>query len=386
VLLVKHAGTARFAYNWGLRERIDRFEKNEGKDKFTTAIEQHKELNALKETFPWMYEVSKCAPQEALRNLDRAFKNFWRSRKTGTGFPKFKRRGVHDGFRLTGTIKVNEKSVVLPRLGKIRSKEATAKFRGRALSATVTREADRWYVSLAVERERSDPAPVTGPVVGVDLGLSTFATLSDGERIEAPKPLARSLRLLTRRQRFHSKKTKSSNNRRKSGRCLARLHRRIKYTRLDFLHKLTTRLTRTKSVIVVEDLAVKNMLKNRKLSRAISDVGWGEFRRQLEYKTEWYGSRLVVANRFFPSSKTCSSCSAVKETLPLSEREFVCEACGVVLDRDLNAALNLARLGSTGSSPGSDACGETTAGLVGRSTGRRPRRNRNETVRGVPRG
>jgi putative transposase len=382
IALARHAGTARFAYNWGLRERIERFEKNEGAARFTNAIAQHRELNALKESrFPWMYEVSKCAPQEALRDLDRAFKNFRRGRDSGrkTGFPKFKCRGVHDSFRLTGSIKTRERSVVLPVLGEMRVKEATGKLRGRILSATVTREADRWYVSLAVERERPEPSPVLGPVVGIDLGLVAFAVLSDGERVSAPN-------LLARRQRRHARRVKGSNNRKRSARRLARLHRRIHYRRLDFLHKLTTRLARTKSVIVVEDLAVGNMTKNKSLSRSISDVGWSEFRRQLTYKTKWYGSRLVVADRFLPSSKTCSSCSAVKTELELSEREFVCQTCGVALDRDLNAAKNLARFAerATESSSGSDACGETT---VGRAEGasrdapearRRPRRDRKD--------
>ncbi len=386
-VLARHAGTARFAYNWGLRDRIDRFKKNEGDAKFTKATEQHRKLVILKKTeFSWMRQVSKCAPQEALRDLDRAFNNFWRGRKARcrVGFPRFKRRGVRDSFRLQGpTIRTGGRFVVLPVLGKIRSKELTTKFSGRILSATISREADRWFVSFAVERERPDPAPIVGSVVGVDLGLTTFAVVatadgSEVERVTPQKPLANALRQLARAQRKHVRKIRGSINRRKSAMRIARIHRKVKNRRKDFLHKFTTRLARTKSVIVIEDLKVANLLKNRSVSRAILDAGWGEARRQLVYKTKWYGSRLVVADQFYPSSKICSSCGTVKATLSLKDREFVCEACGVVVDHDGNAGRNLAQLGSTGSSPGSDACAvETTAELAGRSAGRRPRgRNR----------
>jgi putative transposase len=202
-----------------------------------------------------MYEVSKCAPQEALRNLDRTFRNFVRARKAGRscGFPRFKRKGIDDAFRLTGSIRVLGRGVRLPRLGAIRSKEGTEKFRGRILSATVRREADRWYVSLTVEVERAAPEPVVGPVVGVDLGLNSFAVVSDGEReetIEAPKPLGRQLQLLRRRSKRHSRKRRGSRNRARSAVGLARRHRRIRNVRTDFLHKLSTTLARTKSVVV----------------------------------------------------------------------------------------------------------------------------------------
>jgi len=164
ILLKKHAGCARFAWNRGLAERIKLWEQ---KGKTTNAIEQHRELNRLKKTnCPWMYEVSKCAPQESLRDLDRAFKNFFDGR---ANFPKFKKKGIHDSFRLTGAIKVLPKHVQLPRLGKVRVKETTAKFKGKVLSATVSREADRWYVSLAVEVEIPDPLPVQGKPVGIDI-------------------------------------------------------------------------------------------------------------------------------------------------------------------------------------------------------------------------
>ena len=336
VLLKKHAGCARFAWNWGLAERIRLWEQ-EGKA--TNAIEQHRELNRLKRTdYLWMYEVSKCAPQEALRNLDRAFRNFFEGR---ANFPRFKKKGIHDSFRLTGTIKVFPKHVQLPRLGKVRVKEETAKFKGKILSATVSREADRWYVSLAVEVEIPNPLPVQGDLVGIDRGLIHFAVLSTGEKVEAPKSLEKSLKKLCRLSRQLSRKQKGSKNRKKAALRLARLHCKIKNQRRDFLHKLSTWLAKTKSAIVVEDLAVKNMIRNKHLSRHIADAGWSEFRRMLEYKTKWYGSRLVVAPRFYPSSRRCSECGYVLLELKLSTRHWVCPECGAIHDRDVNAAINL---------------------------------------------
>lgn len=354
-LLAKHAGVSRFAYNWGLARRIALWEQEK---KCTNAIEQHRELNRLKRTeFPWMYEVSKCAPQEALRDLDRAFRNFFRGHKTGrkVGFPKFKRKWRRDSFRLTGVIRVLERHVQLPRLGNVRVKETTA-VRGRILSATVSREADRWFVSLTVEQEIADPEPVAGPAVGIDVGLTHFATVvgSDGEvvKVEPPKPLNRYLKLLRRRQRKHSRKQKGSHNRQKSALRLARLHRRIRNIRGDFLHKLSTELAKTKSIIAVEDLNVSGLLKNKSFARHIADVGWAEFRRQLGYKTGLYGSRLVVANRFFPSSKTCSACGAVQDRMAVDVREWICPECAKRHDRDVNAARNLLALVGQASLPG----------------------------------
>jgi putative transposase len=391
VLSAKHAGCARFAWNWALGERIFRNARSEsrrsslsrdrcaiagrdrecqGEARFTNAIEQHRELNARKGTeWPWMYEVSKCAPQEALRDLDRAFRNFVRARRAGRafGFPRFKRKGIDDAFRLTGSIRVRSRTVQLPRLGAIRTKEGTQKFQGRILSATVRREAERWYVSLTVEAERPDPEPIVGPVAGVDLGLHSFATISDGvggEVVAAPKPLGCCLRRLRRRSRAHSCKTRGSSNRRQSAVRLARLHRRIRNMRVDFLHKLSTRLAKTKSVVVLEQLNVRGLVRNGHLARHISDAGWGDFRRMLEYKSRWYGSKVVLAPRFLASSKTCSECGHVLESLALSHRKWICPACGVEHDRDSNAARNLVAWyqRATGSSPGSDACGEPSGG------------------------
>lgn len=360
ILLAKHAGCARFAFNWGLQKRIALYELEK---KSTNAIEQHRLLNSLKGTeFPWMYEVSKCAPQEALRDLDRAFQNFFRGLKTGQqiGFPTFKRKGDRDSFRLTGTIKVQGKKLQLPRFGILTFKEiATPK--GKILSATITREADRWYACLTIEHEIPEPAPVQGEPVGVDVGLTCFAALSNGEKIYAPKPLDKKLKRLRRLSKQLSRKIKGSNNRKKAALRLSRLHRKIRNIRKDFLHKETTNLAKTKSVIVLENLDVKKMLTNRTLSRKISDAGWNEFCRMLEYKTKWYGSKLIIAPKFYPSSKICSTCGERVSTLPLSVRQWQCAGCNSKHDRDINAAINLLKL-STGSSPGIDACGDTPGG------------------------
>jgi putative transposase len=364
LLLIKHAGVARFAYNWGLAQRIELYEKEK---KYTNAIEQHKLLNSLKATqFPWMYEVSKCAPQEALRDLDKAFKNFFRGLKKSqnVGFPKFKKKGYHDSFRLTGTIKIKDSEIQLPRLGSIKLKE-DPNVEGNILSATLSREADRWYISITIEKEIPTPEPKKGEIVGIDVGLDSFVTLSNEEKKVAPKPLKKKIKRLKRLSKQHSRKIKGSKNCKKSALKLARQHRKIRNTRKDFLHKLSTELTKTKSVIIVEDLDIKSMLQGpNKLNRAIHDVSWGEFRRMLEYKTMWYGSKLVVVPKYYPSSKQCSNCGFLTDKMPLSIREWDCQCCNSHHDRDINAAKNLKNF-YTGSSPGIYACGDSSGGGTG---------------------
>lgn len=362
ILLAKHAGAARFAYNWGLGRRIKQYERDKTS---SNGILQHKELNAIKKTeLPWMYEVSKCAAQEALRDLDRAYQNFFRGLKQGKkiGFPKFRKKGQNDRFRLTGTIKVLEKSIQLPRLESVRLKER-ARVSGRILSATVSREADRWFASLTVEQEILEPQKISGEAVGVDVGLNAFATYSNGTKILSPKPLNKNLRRLKKLSKQHSRKVKGSNNRKKMSLKLARLHCRVKNIRTDHLHQTSSQLAKTKSVIILEDLAVSGMVQNSRLSRHIADAGWGEFRRQLEYKCQWYGSKLVIAPRFFPSSKLCSNCGVKREVLKLHERQWTCETCGTQHDRDINAAKNLLSW-STVSSTEINACRESSGGVV----------------------
>lgn len=331
---LKHAGAARYAYNWGLRRYQEEYAAGR---KTPSAISLHKELNALKQTdLPWMYEVSKCAPQEALRNLEKGFKNFFHKvtlKKAGQwkgklGYPKFKskKKGI-GSFRLTGAIHVSEKHVQLPRLGTLRLKEKkyipTSDV--KILSATVSEQAGRWFVSIQIEQDIADPIPAQGSSIGVDLGIKRLATVSDGRTIENPKALRNNLKKLRRLSRRHSRTLKGSQNRRCVTRQLARQHARIANIRQDALHKATSSLVaKTKlesecpQSIVIEDLNVSGMLKNRKLSRAIADVGLYEFRRQLTYKSELAGSSIKVVSRWYPSSKTCSACGWIDEDQTLS--------------------------------------------------------------------
>ena len=333
--LFRHAGAARFVYNWGLEQK--QRARQEGR-KAPNAIELHRQLNDLKRTeLGWLYGVSKCAPQEALRDLDRAFGNFFKRRAR---YPRFKsRKRSTPSFRLTGSIRARGRHVQLPRLGRLKLKEES-RVKGKVLAATVRERAGKWFVSIRVEQEiavRENQAPT----VGVDLSVNRLATLSDGAAFDGPKALPRKLSLLRRVSRTLARRVPGSKRRERVKRRLARLHYRIGCIREDALHKLTTHLARNYGAIGVEDLNVSGMLRNHRLARAIADCGFGEFRLQLEYKCVWYGSKLVVHDRFFPSSKTCSRCGHVKDELPLSERVYRCDGCGLVLDRDRNAARNL---------------------------------------------
>ena len=214
-----------------------------------------------------------------------------------------------------------------------------------------------------VEQEWIPPKPIEAEGVGIDVGLTCFVALSTGEKIKAPKPLSKKLNKLKRLSKQHSRKEKGSKNRKKSALKLARLHRKIRNIRHDFLHQTTTKLAKTKSVLAVEDLDVKGMM-NKGLGRQISDVSWSAFYRMLEYKSEWYGSKVIKAPRFFPSSKICSECHIIVEHMPLELRRWTCPCCKKNHDRDINAAINLINY-ATGSSPGSYACGDPSGGGTG---------------------
>ena len=364
----RHAGAGRWAYNWGLARKVEAYRNGE---KVPSAIDLHRELNVLKQgELSWMYEVSKCAPQEALRNLDQAYAHFFRrvkekkaGRKIQAGFPKFKsKRNGLGGFRLTGAIHIFDNAIQLPRLGRLRLKE-----RGylpadgvHLLNATVRERAGRWFVSVQVEKEIPNPKASYQPVVGVDLGILALATISDGTRIENPHALKRDLRKIKRLQRVVSRRQKGSANREKAVRQLARAHLRVANVRKDALHQVTSWLARTKSAVVLEDLNVSGMVKNHHLAQAILDVGFSEFRRQMVYKGQWYGCQVILANPFYPSSKRCSQCGHIKVKMDLSERVYICDHCGWKIDRDLNAAINLEQL-ATGSSPERYACEESVS-------------------------
>lgn len=350
--LARAAGVARFAYNYGLAAWKRQYEAGEKPSAF--AIK--KQFNAVKhEQFPWSTEVTKCAAEGAFANLGKAFANFFRrvKQKSGRpGYPKFKRKGQHDAFAVANDkFRLDGCRVNLPKIGWVRTREGL-RFTGKIMGGVVSCDAGRWFLSVQVDCGDIEARPHGGPVVGVDVGLTTFATIHDGtttEQVHAPKPLAKAQRRLRRANRRLARRARrgqsASNRCRVARRQVARLHRRVRDIRNDFLHTLTSRLARTKSVVVVEDLCVRGMQRLRPLARAISDAGFAEFRRQLRYKTVLHGSRLVVADRWFPSSKACSTCGVVKDSLALAERTFTCHACGAVLDRDENAATNLRTLG-----------------------------------------
>ena len=376
--LRSHAGAARFAWNWGLAKCKERYE---AESTWYSAIGLHKLWNAEKKADPalaWWGENSKCACQEAFRDLDRALRDFTASKKglrkgKRLGFPLFKKRGrCRDSFRFgAGAMRCSGRAVTLPRLGVVVTHESTRKLArrldngtARILSAAVSRTAQRWFVSFTVEVERSVPQRHARPgsAIGIDLGVKTLLTGVDDNgqtlAVAGPKALRSSLRRLRRAGRAHSRKTKGSANRHKSAARLARVHARVATVRADALHKATSALAGRYETVVAEDLNVAGMVRNRRLARAISDAGFGEARRMLAYKTTWNGGRLIVAGRFYPSSKTCSGCGAVKAKLALSERTYVCTACGLILDRDINAAVNLLKLAASGAES-LNACGGT---------------------------
>ena len=343
-LMAKHAGVARHAYNWGLQACIETYQKGE---KHPSAIDLHKRLVAeVKSQNPWYYEVSKCAPQQALRDLDRAFKNFFNI--PSRGYPKFKKKGRKDSFYLEGNLKICGNKIKLPVMGWVKTYEKhlppilVNKSGG---NVRISFKGGRWFIAYKIDVQ----PPIIeskNSCVGVDLGVKTLATLSDGQTFPAVKPYRKAQKKLAFLQREVSRKVPGSANRKKAVKRLSKEHYRVACIRKDAINKLTTYLAKNHSEIVIEDLNISGMLKNHRLASAIADGGFYEFRRQLEYKCEWYGSKLIVVDRFYPSSKTCSHCGFIHNELKLKERVFNCPNCGFSVDRDLNAAINLSKAGS----------------------------------------
>jgi putative transposase len=344
--LAKHAGVARHAWNWGLdlcKKILSHNQENpDEKLRFPSAIDLHKFLVSwVKVENPWYYKVSKTSPQYALRYLSSAFSDFFRKKTAKgrrVGFPRFKRKGHHDSFTLEGTIKVEHRSIQLPKLGIIKTYERLPQGL-TPKTAIISRTADRWFVSFSYEVEPSTTAKLVG-VCGVDLGIKTLATLSTGETFPNPQPYRQSQVRLARLQKAASRKVRGSNNRQKANLKVAKQHAKTANIRKDTLNKLTTHLAKNHSQVVIEDLNVSGILSNHCLAKSIADLGMYEFRRQLTYKCELYGSELITINRFFPSSKTCSCCGHIQD-MPLKERVFNCQQCNTSIDRDLNAAQNL---------------------------------------------
>ncbi|NEQ37901.1 MAG: IS200/IS605 family element transposase accessory protein TnpB, partial [Okeania sp. SIO3I5] len=330
-ILAKHAGVARHAYNWGLATCISEYKETKQR---LSAITLHKRLVAeVKSENPWYYEVSKCAPQQALRDLDRGFKNFLTIPKSG--FPKFKKKGKKDSFYLEGSIKILQGNYIqLPRIGIVKTYEILPSV--PVQNVTISKKADSWYISFKYD-ERPNHTRKKRGIIGVDVGINTLATCSDGTTYANVKAYKQSKKRRTRYQRRVNKKEPGSKNRAKALKKLAKIHKKVADIRADALHKLTTWLAKNHSVIVIEDLNVSGMLKNHKLASAIADCGFYEFKRQLTYKCEWYGSELIIADRFYPSSQLCSQCGH-QQKMPLSARRYECSNCGFEADRDFNAA------------------------------------------------
>jgi len=342
------AGAARYVYNWALADRIARYEAGNP----TNYYEQKKRFNALKDDLcPWIREVPYTVTESAFRNLDAAYKNFFRRVKQGAekpGFPKFKARGRSVAAFTVRGVAITGDAIRLPALGWLSLAERgylpVGTFRTEAV--TISERAGDWFVSIQVEEEIPDRDGHQG-AIGVDLGIKSLAVCSDGTAFDNPRTLAKYEKRLARLQRELSRREKGSNNRAKTKAKIAKLHAKIANTRAHTQHDISRHVTANAlpEVVVIEDLNVKGMVQNHSLAKALSDAGMGELARQIEYKAHWNGVEVVKANRWYPSSKTCSRCGCIKDNLTLADRVFRCDDCGFEIDRDLNAAINLAALG-----------------------------------------
>lgn len=348
----KACGVARHAYNWALA----RWKEARAKGERVKMKDLKREYNQIKgEQFPWAYEVTKCAPEQAFSDLKQAFANYWRMKEEGTqprlkhprkdseeaGFPHFKskRRDRLSFYLANDKFSVNGHTLRVPKLGAVNMTEEL-RFTGKILSATISYRAGWWFVSITVEVEHEAPRH-SGGTVGIDLGIKTLATCSDGVVFENQRHSRRNLGRIIGLSKGLSRKVEGSQNWWKNTKKLAKAHYRVANQRSDALHKMTTHLARTSALIGLEDLNAKGMLANHKLAQAVNDTSFFEVKRQLLYKTEQHGGYVQLVDRWFPSSKTCSACGWVDEDLTLAARVFVCEQCGLVIDRDLNAALNI---------------------------------------------
>jgi putative transposase len=335
----KACGTRRFVFNWGLAEWKRQHEAGEK----PSAMAIKKQFNSIKkDLFPWVYEVTKCATEGAFVDLGDAFQRFFNKQ---TGYPQFKKKGKsNDSFYVANDkFRVEDHTITLPHIGKVNMTEPL-RFAGKIMSATISRTADWWFVSIAVEvaDEHHPPSP---QAVGIDLGLNHLATLSDGTVFENQKPLRHLLRKVKRLNQDLSRKQKGSKNREKAKRKLARLHYKICCKREDGLHKVTTKIAEGFGFVALEHLNVKGMIQNHKLALSLGDASLGKFDKLLTSKVLTRNGVVQHIGRFYPSSKTCHLCGHVKSELTLSEREYQCESCGLACDRDYNASVNILQEG-----------------------------------------
>ena len=333
----QQSGYARVAYNYGLSD----FKDGLSKDEWLSARTLRQRFNAEKhEKLDWCGACDQRAAAYAFENLGEAIKR-WRSGQNK--FPKYKKRSHRQSYTVEGAkVKVEGKHIRLPKIGRIRMFEAL-RFEGEIRKVTISRTAHRWFVSILVETGLPNvPRDTRGlPVVGIDVGINTLATLDTGKTYENPRPLKRYERKLAREQRKLSRKVFRSQNWYKQKRIVERLHYRIACIRKDAHHKATTEIVNNASKIGIETLSVPNLLRNKKLAKALSDSALGSFLEKLKTKSKTLGIPIVQADRFFASSKTCSNCRHKKADLMLSEREYRCSKCGTSIGRDENAAINL---------------------------------------------
>lgn len=358
------SGCARFVWNWAVEEWERQFSAGEK----PTGNKLQKQFNSIKyERYPWMSRMHRDAHARPFSAIDRAYRMF---RSGISRRPSFHKKGrTRDSFYLANDVfHMRGMFVSLPKIGAVKLTEKL-RFIGKITGAVVSRTADRWFISIQVDVGEYRKQRTGDGIVGVDLGIATAATVSNGQCYEGPRALNSGLKKLRRCSRQHSRKQKGSKNREKSAKRLATLHARIANIRKDFLHKTTTNIMRENQAVFVEDLRVSGMIKNRRLARAIADSGWREFRRQAEYKAVVYGSHVGVIDQFFPSSKTCRKCGQLREDLHLSDRVFNCDGCGHSEDRDLNAAHNIRSAGLAQTY----ACGPEGSG-VDRKIKPKPRR------------
>ncbi|NJN60905.1 MAG: IS200/IS605 family element transposase accessory protein TnpB [Coleofasciculaceae cyanobacterium RL_1_1] len=371
-LLRRTLGCTCLVYNRALAMRIEAWKERHEKLNYThtstllTQWKRQEELNFLN-------EVS-CVPlQQGLRHLQKAFINFFAGRAR---YPRFKRKANGGSAEFTKSgFRYRDGEVYLAKCQEPLAIRWSRLLPEGVIPTSITvclTPSNRWYVSLRVDID-VEPLPTTDSMIGLDLGITNLVALSNGQKLGNPKHFQAKQRKLRQAQKALSRKQKGSNNRYKARLKVARVHAEIADARRDQLHKLTTQLIRENQTIAVEDLAVKNMVKNRKLARAISDAGWGELVRQLKYKAEWYGRELVKIDRWFPSTKRCSSCSHTVEKMPLSVREWECPECGTYHDRDTNAALNILAAGLAVS-----ACGASVRRSLRSSRSLHPRDRRPE--------
>jgi putative transposase len=365
---MQFAGARRFIYNYGLNLVKNAFHN---KLKIPSYADITNTLPLLKKSpdTNWLKDTHSQVLQQTLKDVETALNNFFRGLKTKKkiGFPIFKKKGKNDSFRYPQGVRCENGKVWLPKIGWVAYYDSRP-LEGEIKQATVKRQGIHWYVAIVCEVEQViTMASITvAKTIGIDLGLTHFVSISDGTIIENPSFLKKELRKLARLQRSLARKKKGSNNRKKSVVKVVKKHIDIFNQRKNFAHQLSHTLVKNHDVIVVEDLCIKGMVQNRHLSRAISDVGWGIFLNFLKYKCIWFGKHFVQVDRFFPSSKTCSSCGCQQE-MPLNVRIYQCKKCGIQIDRDLNASLNIqvAGLAVLNACGGSGVTLSSEAGITG---------------------